>query len=307
MGGKTLFDRRHPPWKIVTGMSGTLLKFFSFLTCLILSLADCRAQESTLNSIHWAYSSYFGTGWYRVSGDRDVFVVRMTPRWEYREAAFPENGEREIGIEFRFPITAGLDNFSTDDIPGAIDLDNVASLSVTPGVDITIPVTERWWLRPYAAVGWGTTLNDSDSAWTYWAGVKSRYSFQNGNLDWALVNSIAYVGNSPNIGPSDDFWPLMAGLEFDYPFGDRRPDHEQLYLSWHGMYTTFEDDLDQVIDDGSIDPITDQWEFGFSIHKKDTRIKIWWFSFDRLGLAYRTSSSGDLKGISFVFRSIFER
>jgi len=99
----------------------------------------------------------------------------------------------------------------------------------------------------------------------------------------------------------------MAGLEFDYPFGNHKMDDEQLFLSWHGMYTTFEDDLDLVFADGSIKPITDQWEFGLSFRKKEKPIKIWWFSFDRLGLAYRFSSSGDLKGISFVFRSVFER
>jgi hypothetical protein len=224
-----------------------------------------------------------------------------------REASFSADGERTIGIEFRFPITGGLDNFSTDDIPGSIDLDNVASLSVTPGIDITIPITERWWLRPFAAVGWGTALDGGDSAWTYWAGINSRYTFQKGNLNWALVNSIAYVGNSPSNANSDDFWPLMAGLEFDYPLGNRQLDNEQLYLSWHGMYTTFEDDLDPTIGGISNEPITDQWEFGVSIRKKKEPIKIWFLKFDRLGLGYRFSSSGDLKGITFIFRSVFER
>jgi len=288
-------------------MPGIFLRVFSCLTCLILSLADCKAQDSTPNSVHWAYSSYFGTGWYQVAGDREVFVVRGTPRWEMREADFSADGERTIGIEFRFPVTGGLDNFSADDIPGAVDLDNIASLSVTPGIDITIPVTERWRLRPHVAVGWGTALDGSESAWTYWAGINSRYTFQNGKLNWALVNAVTLVGNSPNNGPSDDFWPLMAGLEFDYPFGNRLLDNEQLYLSWHGMYTTFENDLDQTISDGSTEPITDQWEFGLSFRKEKEPINIWFLRFDRLGLAYRYSSSGDLKGISFVFRSVFER
>jgi len=84
-------------------------------------------------------------------------------------------------------------------------------------------------------------------------------------------------------------------------------DGEQLILTWHGMYTTFENNLDMVLEDNSIEPITDQWEFGLSLRKKEKRIKIWWLSFDRLGLAYRFSSSGDLKGISIVFRSVFDR
>ena len=72
------------------------------------------------------------------------------------------------------------------------------------------------------------------------------------------------------------------------------------------MYTTFENRLQNLLDDGSTVPITDQWEFGLSIRKENEPIKIWRFHFDRLGLAYRFSTSGDYKGISFVFRSIFD-
>jgi len=280
--------------------------FFGLL-CLFVYFADAAAQEAGSSSVHWAYSSYFGSGWYRVSGDRDVFVLRMTPRWDLSDADFAEDGTRTNGVELSFPITVGLDNIDLDDIAGTADPDNLASLSVTPGIAITIPLSERWALRPFASVGWGTLLNDSESAWTYWSGIKSRYTFQNGKLNWALINSVTYVGYSPSDGSSDDFWPLVAALEFDYPIGNKQRDDESLFVSWHGMYTSFENDLDLVLQDGSTLPITDQWEFGLSLRKKEKPIRIWWFNFDRLGLAYRFSSSGDLKGISFVFRSIFER
>jgi hypothetical protein len=284
-----------------------LPKFLIFSTCLFFCFAECRAQESAASSVPWAYGAYFGTGWYRIEGDRDIYVIRYTPRWEFRELEVAEKGSRTIGIEFRFPITFGLDNFSYDDLAGSVDPDNLASLSVTPGIDITIPVTENWYLRPFAAVGWGGTFNNSESVLTYWGGVKSRYSLQRGKLDWALLNSVAYVGHTPSEGPSDDFWPLMAALEFDYPLGKRKLGGEQAILNWYGMYTTFENRIEQRLGDGSTLQITDQWEFGLSIHKEHNPIKIWWFKFQRLGLAYRFSTSGDFKGVSFVFRSIFDR
>ena len=99
----------------------------------------------------------------------------------------------------------------------------------------------------------------------------------------------------------------MTALESDYPTGNKRRDDESLFMSWHGMYTSFETDLDFVLQDGSTLPITDRWEFGLSFHKKEKPIRIWWLNFDSLGLAYCFSSSGDLKGISFVFRSVFDR
>jgi hypothetical protein len=286
------------------------LKLLLVFAASVFLFNRAHAQEVGIDELHWAYSAYFGTGWYQVSGDRDVFVLRMTPRWNIQDADYSEDGDKTIGIELKFPITFGLDRFNLDDIPEIIDLDNVASISVTPGVDITIPITARWSLRPYAAVGWGTVLSGSESSWTYWGGVKSHYSFKNGKLDWALINSVTFVGYTPNQGESEYFLPLMAGLEFDYPFGQRKLAGEQLMLSWHGMYTTYENNLDFILDEGplgSSEAITDEWEFGISLRKQTSPIKIWFMNFDRLGLAYRFSSSGDLKGISFVFRSMFER
>ncbi len=281
---------------------------FLFLTaCLLFSFAETRAQDSPATSVPFAYSAYFGTGWYQIGDGRDVYVFRYAPRWEMQEADFAEDGSRTIGIEFRFPLTFGLENFSSNDLPGSVDPDNLKSMSVTPGVDIIIPISQRWLLRPFAAAGWGQALDNSDSVIIYWAGVKSRYSFQHGKLDWALLNSITYVGHTPSIGFDDDFWPIMAGLEFDYPLGNRKLGGEQLFLSWHGMYTTFQKSLDQPIGDGLSLEITDEWEFGFSIHKEEEPIKIWFMKFHRLGLAYRVSSSGELEGISFVLRGIFDR
>jgi hypothetical protein len=275
--------------------------------CVLLPVSGAWAQESDISSVHWAYSSYFGTGWYEVDGDRNVYVLSTTPRWELRDPAFTADGARAIGVELNFPITAGVDTFSFDDIQGTVHPDNLASFSVTPGINITIPVTRRWWLRPFASVGWGTLLNGSGSAWTYWAGVRSRYAFQTGRLQWALINSLTYVGHTPSDGPSEDFQPMMAGLELDHRLFDAQVDDEQLFLAWHGTYTSYEHELDMKLRDGSPKPITDQWEFGLALRKQDKPIKIGWFSFDRLGLAYSFSSSGELKGVSIVFRSVFDR
>lgn len=270
---------------------------------------SAHAQSPVLepNAVHWAYSSYFGTGWYKVRDERDVFVLRLAPKWVLREANLSDDGERSIGIGFRLMLTAGLDSFSIDDLPGAIDSDNLASLSAMPGIDITVPVNERWTLRPQAAIGWGKILGESISAWSYWAGIKSRYTFEKGDLDWALLNSVAYVGYTPSDGPSAEFWPLMTGLEFDYPLARKKAGSEQFFLSWHGTYTVFGSNLDLDFITGVTDPIRDQWELGFSVHKGDSRIQIGWLKFDRLGLAYRVSSSGNLKGISLVWSSVFDR
>jgi hypothetical protein len=268
---------------------------------------DSLAQDPDARSLHWAYASYFGTGWYSVGDNRDAYVLRMTPRWEYREASLGDDGDRSIGIYFKFPVTIGLDTLDLSNLPGALEPDNLASLSVTPGIDIEIPVTQRFTLRPYLAVGYGVTTNSNESAWTYWTGVRSRYSFQSGKLDWALLNSISYVGYTPNEGSAEDFWPLMIGLEFNYPLGKAEAKEGSWILHWHGTYTSFENDLDFLAANSpDAKPITDEWELGIAFRRKGERIPIWFMSFDRLGLAFRSSSDGELRGIAFIFRSLFD-
>jgi len=276
-------------------------------TSLVLLPATGESQEPGPSPVHWAYSAYFGTGWYSVSGDRDVYVVRMTPRWALAEPALDADGQRTVGIYLKAPVSVGLDDFNYDDILGAADVENVSFLSLNPGVDIEIPVSRIWSLRPYASIGYGQALDSSDSAWSYWTGIKSRLAFQSGKLNWRLLNQIGFVGYTPNKGPSDSFWPVMAGFEFDYPVGSSKEDKQQKLLHWHATYSMFGDDLKFSGNPTVNRPITDQWEIGAAIGRRDSPIQIWFLKFDRLGLGYRTSSNGDLKGITFVFRSEFDQ
>lgn len=256
--------------------------------------------------MHWAYSAYFGTGWYSVSGDRDVYVVRMTARWDLADPVLDADGDRSVGIYFKAPVSVGLDDFDYDDILGAAEVDNVSFLSVNPGVDVEVPINSKWSLRPYASIGYGHAIGSGEAAWSYWGGVKSRVALHSGKLNWRLLNQVGFVGYTPNKGPSDGFWPVMAGFELDYAVGAARDDGDQFQMHWHATYTVFGDDLEFSGNPTVDQSITDQWEFGAAIARRDSPIRIWFLHFDRLGLGYRTSSNGDLKGITFVFRSMFD-
>ena len=285
---------------------GSWMSGFTSAVLLILLPLQANAQEFDSNAVHWAYSSYFGTGWYRIGEHGDAFVIRVTPRLPLREAT-TEDGEKQVGVEFRLPLTIGLDTFSLDDPSGSLDPGNLATLSITPGVDVTIPINDRWTLKPYATFGFGTVLGESESAWTYWAGINSKFALHTGKHDWYLLNSFGYVGYTPINGHgAEDVWPVMVGLEYEHPLGNMKVAGGQALLTWHGLYTSFENDLDAVLEDGSSRPIQDQWEFGLAIRGENERIRFWIFHFDRLGLAYRFSSNNEFKGIAVIFRSVFD-
>ncbi|MEX2259333.1 MAG: hypothetical protein WD672_11565 [Woeseia sp.] len=283
----------------------SLWRLLPLLLILCAARGWCQAEDAT--SIHWAYSTYFGTGWYQIGDDRDAFAIRYAPRKTVREAALHDDGPRVVGLEYRLPVTAGLDQFPLDDIAGTVDLGNLANLSITPGIYAEIPVTGRWSLRPFGAIGWGTVLNGSESAFTYWAGIKSRLIMREGSPEIALLNSAAFVGYSPSNGPSSGFWPVMTALELKHPVAELEKSGDVLELNWHAAYTYFQNDLDVLQQDATSDPVSDQWEVGIAVSRRDTTVGFWRFQFDRVGIAWRVSSDGDLKGVGLVFGSLFDQ
>jgi hypothetical protein len=277
------------------------------VAALFAATTPSMSQDQSPANVHWAYSAYFGTGWYSVDGDRDVFIFRLTPDWELAESS-TDNGERQLGWYLRTPVSIGLDRFAVDDLPEVVDLDNVSFLSVNPTLEVEVPVNSHWALRPYASIGYGRILNGSEDAWTYWAGVKSRVTLHDGKMStWHLINQFGYVGYTPSDGKDDSFWPVMAGFEVSHPFGRVTDGNPPWLLHWKLGYTYFGNDVFFSRAASVSRDITDQWEVGAGIGRRGERLKIWFLSFDRLGIGYRSSSNGALSGVTFFFRSAFER
>ena len=129
--------------------------------------APANAQDLIEPTRHWAYASFFGTGWYKINDQRSTFILRASPRWTVGDASISEGGEREIAYTFRVPLTMGFANLDFEGIPGFLDPDNYTTASVGFSVDADIPITRRFSVRPSGEVGYGTILDESDYAWNY--------------------------------------------------------------------------------------------------------------------------------------------
>jgi len=285
-----------------------ITRFFSGLW-LLLSGPLLHAQIAEDDLVHWAYSAFFGTGWYEIGSEQKVYTLGFTPKWQWRESQLAESGQRSVGIEFRVPFSIGTHQFDLQDISGTVNSDNVSTISAVPGVEIEIPINERWTLKPLAYVGWGTEIGGDASAWIYWGGLKSRLSFRSGELDWALINSLVYAGYSDDSVSSGDLLQFQTGFDFQRPLNGKKIGNEQVYLNWHVGYTTYLNDLRFQLgfaDSNSVD-ISDQWELGIAFSKGQQGLKFWRLEWDRVGLAYRFSSDRNLTGLRLVFRSQFDR
>ena len=250
-----------------------------------------HAQVSEGEVMHWGYAAFFGTGWYSIDGGGDVFALRVKPRWRWREPELDENADRSLGVEFRLPMTLSFQRLDhgLKEIGDFLGLGDARTVSIAPGVEFEIPMNSRWSLKALGYAGWGTELNGDSSAWVYWAGLKSRVTFESGDLEWALVNSLTYVGYAPDEGKRGDLVPFLTAFEFQRPLGDKKLGGEQLYLNWHVAYTTKLDRPGlQISTPGfSTANVDDLWDLGIAFSKGQSPLTFWRLRWDRVGLAIK--------------------
>ena len=275
------------------------------LSLLLLLPGLSAAQDSAAEGVHWAYAAFLGTGWYKLDSDRQVYVLRIPPRWYLQDSSIDESGQRQLGIEFHFPLTFGFHKLEA--IDDFIDFDNIGTVSFNPGIEIEYPVSNRWQIRAFGHLGWGANSESNESAWIYDAGLKSRYTFQNGSLEWAVVNAVFLAGYNGETTGSDSFDGMMAGLDFSYPIGLGSGTGGALKLDWDLSYRWYENKPSFTRIASVPVSIEDEWEIGVALAKQNGPIKIWFLKFEHMGLSYRFNSDGSFRAITVNFRAPFTR
>lgn len=71
-------------------------------------------------------------------------------------------------------------------------------------------------------------------------------------------------------------------------------------------YTEFIDEIDFSQGVPGVGSIANYWQVGAAVGNRGTPVRIWFLNFDRLGVAYNYGNTGQLRGIRFVFRSLYE-
>lgn len=300
------------------GKSPNSLITTALLLCALLSSQAASAQDQVasgdtsgdvsgetrgeVSSTHWAFSAFFGTGWYEISNSETVFIIRAPLSQAWRSSGFADQ-QRTLGIEFHYPLTFGLHN--ADSLDDFTDVDNFGSVAFTPGIEVEIPVNEKWYLRPVAHLGWGTETNGGESAWIYYGGIKSRYTPGGGKLDWSVLNALYRAGYSDESGDKGSITMAMAGAEFRHPLGGSLAGYDSLQLNWHLTYSWLFDEAEFGLRSGVSQTVDDQWELGIALAPRDRKVKLWFLSFDQLGLSFRSSSDGAYRAITINVSSPF--
>ena len=185
--------------------------------CLLQYASVAVAQEATVPTVHWAYASYFGTGWYEISDQQSAFIANFAPKFRTVEAEWPRGDEGKAIYSIRVPLTVGVTRLDFEDVPGILDLENFSTVSAGLRADVDVPVTTEFSFRPSVQLSYGTVIGESEYAWTYRGDIRGRYMLRSGDIGWALIGAAGLVGYDANRGNDDSFTYAAVGTEFAYP------------------------------------------------------------------------------------------
>ena len=277
------------------------------LTCLLSD--SLRAQQvfsEPEKQVHWAMAAVFGTGWYRVDENRSSYIFRIPVRQTISEATTEETGEKRWGLEIIYPVTLGMHQL--DDLPDFLEFDNYSTLTFTPGLAAEYPVSDRWRIRPFIHYGFGYEGTSDEWAQVWYGGVNSRFEFsESERVSWSLIGSLYMAGYKPQFKQRGQYGGAMAGIEAHQRLDRFRLFGEPTQLNWHMTYDYYFDNLNFHVSESEFASINDTWELGASLGLVDRKIEIGWFSFEQIGLGYKSSSNGLYRAITFNLRSPFTR
>jgi hypothetical protein len=276
------------------------------LVAVIALNSAAHAQEDAASTLHWAYASFFGTGWYQLSEQQSAFIANFSVRWLTGDLDWGGTETQKTRYTVRVPFTVGVNQLEIDDLPGIIDLENFSTVSIGLSADVDIPLSRRWSVRPNAQVSYGRVIGQADEAYTYRADVRGRYWIRKDALRWAMHASLGSVAYDASPGIDDSFTYASIGTEFSHPVSWFSTENSQSVLHWHVLYMDLLDRIEVRTADDKLTEVTNFWQVGLAFGKRDERIKLGFLSFERLGLAYDISPTGDLRGIKFVFKSLYD-
>lgn len=236
------------------------------------------APQNTTVNVNYVYAASLGFGGYSIGGLlANVYTLPLSDTLNN----LPVDG---WAIKLLLPIQLGLYDFHATVNHQALSISQ-QSLSLVPGAELQIPVTERFAVKPFAQAGaahsFGTGGANPD-AWVYLAGVRSVAQWQAGDYTFSLGNGIVYAGDNA-IGPGfgEHYVALQVAGEVRRPVGFRIGDVVPdlgLYAAdyYYPASLQFSRYLHPPLQ------INNQNEIGFSVGSAEP-LKLLWLSDSRIG------------------------
>ncbi|MEH6516095.1 MAG: hypothetical protein V7742_05390 [Halioglobus sp.] len=99
----------------------------------------------------YIYPVVMGTGVYQIDGRKLAMLTIPISITQQRE----DDDDHEYGLKWYAPVTIGYDQISDTNWLGKVLTDELVTLSIMPGAQLTIPLSDNWLIRPFGQAGIG--------------------------------------------------------------------------------------------------------------------------------------------------------
>jgi hypothetical protein len=128
--------------------------------------------------------------------------------------------EGRIGVRLRLSVFFAWNDVRFTDIGGDDITASLRTLTVVPGVELMIPIGDRWLVRPYGQIGGLEALDVDGRRWMASLGGRA-------GAQWELERWILTVGGRVDYGAvfdedwrrTDEVGFVEAGADFSFPLG----------------------------------------------------------------------------------------
>ena len=190
------------------------------LICLLsmdLPAADTFSDDiSEVELTNFAFANYLGSGIYS-SGDTRLYLFRVPFTSDLTEVT-KERG----GLRMNYPVALGAGVIDADrdfpDVVDVLDLNNFVTLSVMPGLEYVLPMTDIWSLAPFVDLGIARDFANETTVGVGGIGAKSFVSLEFDHSRLIIANSLLYAEQQNlDSGANSHFVSFETGLEYIVP------------------------------------------------------------------------------------------
>lgn len=268
------------------------------LYCLLMGASlSAHATEALTRSeqavINFGFATQLGSGIYSISG-RTLQVYRLPFGYTPRVAE-----DARIHPRLTLPVTIGFLDFKPRDVVNSGLPEGLDTISFVPGIALDIAVADDWQLEPFVEAGVARDRENEIDQHVYSVGVRSRFDFKPGTMDWQLYNELVHVVvEQRSFDRTDDFTRFTIGTTGRRPFDTSGTGRRADFLAY-GLVEMFTDSPigpadSQGVENGS----SAQYEIGVTFGATEP-LRLWRIPLPRIGFGYRMG-----EGLS-VYRIVF--
>jgi hypothetical protein len=238
---------------------------------------------------NWYYASVYGTGYYKI-GEESVAVVRLPFAHTLRQAT-----EEQWGLRLTLPVAGAFANFDFTEF----DLGHVstAGMSFVPGLEIVIPLSPAWTVKPFASLGMGRDFQHDSNAIIYSVGATTVYQLPTGDsVLSAIGGKLVYAGYQSG-GEKNILGAVSIGGDLGFPLS-MEISGRQAVLGTQLIGTVYFNNLDFLIPGSPREEVSHEVEVALTLGARRP-FEVLGIGFDRFGLGYRWGSDG-LRGVRLV-------